>query len=130
MKQEFLDSLGLEAETAQAVLEAHNAIVQGYEDRIRDITAEAAFKQAVAAAGGRNYRAIRALLTPDSLGEDPEAGAAMAVAAVKRENPYLFAAPSVTAPGTGGSGMVYSQQELGRMSQAEYRRYRKAANGR
>ena len=125
MRKEFLENLGLDAETAQAVLEAHNGVVEGYEARIREINLEAAVKQAVTAAGGRNYKAIRALLDADGLGEDPEAGARMAVAAVKRENPYLFTSGAVTAPGTGGSGLVYSQQELGKMSQAEYRRYRK-----
>lgn len=130
MKKEFLDQLGLDDETAQAILDVHKNVVDGYEARLRDITTEAAVKQAVTAAGGRNYKAIRALLDADALGEDPEVGAKLAVAAVKRENPYLFAAGPVTAPGTGGPGVVgYSQQELARMSQAEYRSYRKGGRG-
>lgn len=126
MRREFLDTLGLDDQTAQAVLEAHKTVVDGYEDRIRSITREAALKQAVTAAGGRNYKAIRALLDADALGEDPEGSARAAVAAVKRENPYLFSSGAVTAPGTGGPGMGgYTQQELAKLSPAEYRRYRK-----
>ena len=118
------DQLGLDPETAQAVQQAHDRVVAEYENRLRSLAVDAAVKQAVTAAGGRNLTAIRALLDETALGDDPGQAAA-AVAAVKRENPYLFAAPQVTAPGTGtGTRGEYTMQELGKLPLAEYRRYR------
>ena len=126
MQKEFMDSLGLDPETAEKILQAHQQVVHTYEERIRTMTVDAAVHQAVTAAGGRNLKAIRALLDESTRGEDPVAGARAAVAAVKRENPYLFAAAAVTAPGTGGFGQQgYTQEELGKLPLAEYRRYRK-----
>ena len=126
MQKDFIDSLGLDDQTAQQILEAHQQVVQDYEQRIRSLRIQSAVEQAVTAAGGRNLTAIRALLDESAFGEDPVADAKAAVAAVKRENPYLFAAAAVTAPGTGGfTPPAYSQEELGKLSLAEYRRYRK-----
>ena len=109
----------LEESVAEVIRQRHKDIVAGLENRIL----EGQLQQAVTAAGGRNYIAIRALV-----GELPldEASAKAAVAAVKRENPYLFGGP-VSAPGTGGSPVSgeYTMEELGKMSPAEYRRYRK-----
>ena len=110
----------LDETVAQAILQKHQTIVAGYENRIL----ESQLQQAVTAAGGRNYVAIRALI--GQLPQD-EAAAKAAVAAVKRESPYLFGAGSVTAPGTGGNPVPgdYTMEELGKLSPAEYRRYRK-----
>ena len=116
MEQDFIDGLGLDEETAQAVRQAHQQVVDAYENRIRALTA----------AGGRNLTAIRALLDESAFGDDIESGARAAVAAVKRENPYLFATAQVTSPGTGASApMGYTQEELGKLPLSEYRRYRK-----
>lgn len=126
MEQDFIDTLGLDEATAQAVRAEHQKIVDAYESRIRSLTVDAAVKQAVAAAGGRNLTAIRALMDESAFGDDIDAGAKAAVAAVRRENPYLFAAMQVTAPGTGTpASMGYSQEELGKLPLPEYRRYRK-----
>ena len=126
MEQDFIDTLGLDEATAQAVRAEHQKIVDAYESRIRAITVDAAVKQAVTAAGGRNLIAIRALMDESGFGDDIEAGAKAAVAAVKRENPYLFGTVQVTAPCTGTpAGMGYSQEELGKLPLSEYRRYRK-----
>ena len=117
--QEFLKEL-VEEQVAEAILRKHQDIVNGYEERLRD----AQLQQVVTAAGGRNYIAIRALI-----GELPqdEAGAKAAVNRVKRENPYLFGSGEVSAPGTGGSAISgdYTMEELGKLSPAEYRKYRK-----
>ena len=116
--QELLKDL--ESDVAEAILQRHQSIVDGYETRIR----EGQLQQAVTAAGGRNYIAIRALI-----GELPndEAGAKAAVAQVRRESPYLFGSGAVTAPGTGGNPISgdYTMEELGKLSPAEYRKYRK-----
>ena len=126
MENTFLDNLDLAPETAQVILQEHNRVVQEYETRLRQLTVDMAVKQAVTAAGGRNLTAIRALLDETAFGSDPETDARQAVAAVKRENPYLFGSGAVTAPGTGTPApMGYSQEELGKLPLAEYRRYRR-----
>ena len=126
MEQDVIEGLGLDEETAQAVRQAHQQVVDAYESRIRAITVDAAVKQAVTAAGGRNLTAIRALMDESTLGDDIEAGAKAAVAAIKRENPYLFGVAQVTSPGTGApTSMGYTQEELGKLPLSEYRRYRK-----
>ena len=105
------------------------AITAEYESRVRALSAGHALKLAVSAAGGRNLTAIRALLDEQAIAcsEDMDAAAKLAVGQVKRENPYLFAQLQVSAPGTGTaqSGTDYTVDELGRLSMAEYRRYRK-----
>ena len=115
--QELLKDL--DAQVAEAILQKHQSIVEGYEERIR----EGQLQQAVAALGGRNYTAIRALV-----GQLPqnEQEALAAVRRIKRESPYLFAG-QVTAPGTGGNPVSgdYTMEELGKLSPAEYRKYRK-----
>ncbi len=126
MEQDFIDQLGLDEATAQIVRAEHQKIVDAYESRIRTLTVDAAVKQAVTAAGGRNLTAIRALMDESAFGEDIEGGAKAAVARVKRENPYLFGGMAVTSPGTGApTPMGYSQEELGKLPLSEYRRYRK-----
>ena len=126
MEQDFIDSLGLDEATAQIVRTEHQKVVDAYERRIRTLTVDAAVKQAVTAAGGRNLTAIRSLLDESAFGGDIEAGAKAAVAAIKRENPYLFGTGQVTSPGTGApTSMGYTQEELGKLPLSEYRRYRK-----
>ena len=110
----------LDESVAGAIRQRHQDIVNDYEGRIR----EGLLKQAVTAAGGHNYIAIRALV-----GEIPqdEAAAKSAVSKVKRENPYLFGSGAVCAPGAGRNQITggYTMEELGKLSPAEYRRYRK-----
>jgi hypothetical protein len=117
--QEILKEL-VDEQVAEAILQKHQAIIDGYETRIR----EGQLQQAVTAFGGRNYTAIRALV-----GELPqdESAARAAVAKVKRENPYLFGSGAVSAPGTGASPISgdYTMEELGKLSLAEYRKYRR-----
>ena len=126
MEQDFIDTLGLDEATAQILRAEHQKVIDAYESRIRTLQVDAAVKQAVTAAGGRNLTAIRALMDENAFGEDIEAGAKAAVAAVKRDNPYLFGGMAVTAPGTGTAApMGYTQEELGKLPLSEYRRYRK-----
>ena len=116
--KEFLENLVADPE----VVEAIDGEVKR---RVRAIQAQAAVQEAVAAAGGRNVRAIRALLDESAVesAEDMAAAARAAVAAVRRESPYLFGQGAVFAQNTGNLPMT--QQELGAMSFAEYKRYRK-----
>ena len=116
--KEFLQKLVEDPQVAEAI----DAEVKR---RLRAVHRDAAVKEAVAAAGGRNLTAIRALLDDAALEDAQDLGAAAkaAVAAVRRENPYLFGQGAVFAQNTGNLPMT--QQELGAMSFAEYRRYRK-----
>ena len=126
MEQDCIESLGLDEATAQIVRSEHQKVIDAYESRIRSLTVDAALKQAVTAAGGRNLTAIRALMDESAFGQDIEASAKAAVAAVKRENPYLFGGMAVTSPGTGApTSLGYTQEELGKLPLSEYRRYRK-----
>ena len=116
--KEFLENLVSDPEVVAAI----DGEVQR---RIRGIHAQAAVKEAVAAAGGRNLKAIRALLDESALetAQDMSAAAKAAVAAVRKENPYLFGQGAVFAQNTGN--LPLAQQERGAMSFQEYRRYRK-----
>ena len=120
--KEFIEKLVADAEIA-------SAIDAEYQRRIRSFGAEAAVKEAVAAAGGRNLKAIRALLDESAIGEaqDMAAAAKSAVEAVRQESPYLFGQGTVFAQNTGigAVGGTVTQEALGAMSLAEYRRYRK-----
>ena len=88
MDREFLESLGLEAAAVDAVLEAHGQAMAG-------ANLQHQVAMAIHAAGGRNQKAICALLDMDALAkaEDPKVAAAEAVAALKAENAYLFESP-------------------------------------
>ena len=129
MDKEFLLQQGLSPEGAEAVLQAHQQTVAEYEGRLRAMGAESALKQAVTAAGGRNLTAIRALVDEAVIAEsqDMDTAAKQAVEALKQENPYLFAVTQAYAPGTGTAPARtgYSMEELGKLSLADYRRYRK-----
>ena len=116
--QELLKDL--DESVAEAIRQRHQDIVNDYEGRIQ----EGMLKQAVTAAGGHNYIAIRALV--GQLPQDEDAAKA-AVAKVKRENPYLFGTGAVCAPGAGRNQITggYTMEELGKLSPAEYRKYRK-----
>ena len=122
MKREFLENLLGQSEATEAILAEHQRVVT-------KLGAEAAVKQAVTAAGGKNLTAIRALLDENMIAgsADMEAAAQQAVRDVKRTSPYLFETGAVCAPGTGGTaiGSDYTKEELGKLPFSEYRRYRK-----
>ena len=122
MKREFLEQLLGQSEATEAILAEHNRVVAAME-------AEAAVRQAVTASGGRNLTAIRALLDESGIAgsENVMAAAEAAVREVKRNSPYLFQSPVVSAPGTGGAAVSgdFTMEELGKMSLSDYRRYRK-----
>jgi hypothetical protein len=121
--KDYITSLGLPEEAAAGILARHEEVVAGFAQQLRNQAVDAAVKQAVSAAGGRNLTAIRALLEESAFGEDPEADARAAVARVKRENPYLFLGP-VSAPGTGTPiPRDLTNRDLEKMSLAEYRAY-------
>lgn len=121
MNKEYLEGL-VGAEAAADIWQRHQQALRRLEGRH-------ALSMAVQAAGGRSEKAICALLDQDAVfaAEDMAAEARRAVAQLKREQAFLFAAPQVTSPGTGSLVLNtdYSMADIGRMSMEEYRRYRK-----
>ena len=129
MDKEFLAQQGLQPEAAEAVWAAHTAAVEALQEQLRNQSVQFALKQAVTAAGGRNLTAIRALVDETAIAqsENMEDAARTAVESLKQDSPYLFHLPQVYAPGTGTASPKtgYSMEELGKLSLADYRRYRK-----
>ena len=107
MDKEFLMNLeGMTEEVAEAILAEHGKALEHYESRMQSMAAEHAVAMAIASAGGRNQKAIAALLDMQALtgAEDMAAAAEKAVAQVKKENGYLFAGAPAYAAGTGAAG--------------------------
>ena len=79
--KEFIGNLVEDPQVAEA-------IAAEFQRRIQSIRAESALKEAVSAAGGRNLRAIRALIDESAIAsaEDCDAAAKSAVAAVRQES--------------------------------------------
>ena len=121
MNEEYLENL-IGAEAAREILALHL-------QELDALRREHALERAIDAAGGRNAKAIRALIDEEALAqsEDAFAAATAAVAALKQENGWLFAQPQVSAPGTGALQVskMPTMADIGRMSMAEYKQYRK-----
>lgn len=87
--------------------EKYNQAVSDHEKALKDLRMEHAMEQAVAKAGGRNVKAISALLDMESIKEQDDYSAALqaAVETLKEQEGYLFAAPAAPAfaAGTGTS---------------------------
>lgn len=118
MDKEYLENL-VGPEAAADIWQKHEAALSA--QRL-----EQAISGAVKRLGGRSEPAIRALLDRQALeaGGDPEE----AVAALKKQNPWLFAPPQVSSPGTGAMTVTQtpSLEDVGKMSMAEYKRYRQS----
>lgn len=84
-----VDELQGKIKTLQGDLAAKDA---AWQQKLDDMTFDAAVKDAVAAAHGRNAKAIAALLDTDTLrkSKNREADLKTAVENVKKENAYLF----------------------------------------
>ena len=103
MEKEFLLGLALSEEVAQAVLEENGKELEALQTQLRRERFDHRLQMAVSAAGGRNLKAISALLDTDALEDADDDGIARAVEQVKKECGYLFGAPAapVYAAGTG-----------------------------
>lgn len=116
MDKEYLENL-VGAEAAAEILKRHRAAL-----------AEHALRDAVKRSGGRNEKAIRAMLDEQAIldSEDIAAAAEDAVQALKKENAWLFMPPQVSSPGTGAMTVTHtpSLEDVGKMTMAEYKRYR------
>ncbi len=115
MDKEFLETLGITPEAVEAVLQAHNEAMEAaqktHEEAMAGLRFEQELERAVEAAGGRNQKAVAALLDLEALrnGEDMT----QAIAQLKKENPYLFRDRAVQpyAPFTGGGSAEQKEPE-------------------
>ena len=124
MKREFLQNLkvgdqSLPKEVIDAILDAHGKDLEAKDSRIQQLNAQLqtaeeslagqAFSYlvdgAITAAGGRNAKAISALLDMESLkaSDDPKQAVETALQNLKQECSYLFTMPPAYASGTGVS---------------------------
>ena len=119
MDKEFLLSLELSEETAERILEAHQA-------QIQEITFQSKLREAVQTAGGRNLKAIGALLDQQELkqAQDQDQALNEALKRLKAENSYLFITPPPYAPepGTRGSTPTYKPATLAGAIRQKYER--------
>lgn len=95
MEREFLEQLGLEEPVIDAVLTEHSKAVQSFDAQLQQVRFDAMFQNAVARSGGRNAKAIGALLDMDLLraSDAPEQALEDALRNLKKENGYLFEQP-------------------------------------
>lgn len=102
MEREFLLGLaGMSEEMADAILEENGKDIQLWQEKYRQAVYDGRLSRAIATAGGRNHKAIAALLDAESLKDADDAAVLQAVEQVKAECGYLFCAPVPYAPGTG-----------------------------
>ena len=105
MDKEFLMGLeGVTEELAEAILEQHTREIQQQQAQLRRVQLESAVALAISGAGGRNRKAITALLDLQALENesDLDTAAASAVEQVKKECAYLFTAAPAFSTGAGG----------------------------
>lgn len=123
MKREFLNGLmeGIPKEVVDAIMEENGRDIQAakesarqweerynqamaeQEQKLAKITFDARLREEISSAGGRNIKAITALLDTEALLGADEDALRQAVAQVKKDCTYLFQTPQVPpyAPGTG-----------------------------
>lgn len=126
MKREFLQNLGdLPKEMIDAIMaengrdieaarqagrqweDKYNQAVADHEKQLAELRLHSALESAVTRLGGRNVKAISALLDMDDIRASDDVPAALetALTALKKENGYLFAVPQAPpyARGTGSA---------------------------
>lgn len=111
MEREFLENLrvGEEAlpnEIIDAIMAEHGKTLQTHRQELSALRLQSAVETAVSKAGGRNLKAISALLDLETLAasEDLAAAAQKAVEDLKQGNSYLFELPQTPPPFARGTG--------------------------
>lgn len=130
MEKEFLENLNIGEEAVAAILAESQKESREHSQELNDLRFDHLLENAIGQMHGRNAVAIRALLDVDSLkkAEDPDQAVSQALEQVKQENAYLFEdrVPAYAAgAGMGSFQRSCSQEELGRMSMAQYKAYRR-----
>lgn len=92
MEREFLESLGMDPQAVEAVLEEHQKTVQAHQAQVAALQLEHQVSEAVHKAGGRSVKAISALLDMETISksEDVATALAEALSALKKDSGYLF----------------------------------------
>ena len=122
MEREFLEQLRLDdqplpGEIVEAIWAKCEQDARDFDARLAQLQFEGALTEAIRQAGGRNAKAVQALLDMDALrtSNDPKA-TEKAITQLKKENGWLFAEAAVPpyAPGTGAmqTGIVQEPQTL------------------
>lgn len=128
MERDFLQQLGLEEPVIDAVLAEHNKAVQSFDAQLQQVRFDAMFQNAVQRSGGRNAKAIGALLDMEQLqkSDAPEQALDAALQTLKEENAYLFESPQppMYAHHT-GTRQMQPQQENQTLAQALKARFGK-----
>ena len=105
MDKEFLVGLGLEETVAEAIWEQHQQAIDQQEEKLQSLQFSHAVESAVEKAGGRNLKAVTALLDMEALRKEEDVPAALekALKTLKKENGWLFetVTPPAFAPYTG-----------------------------
>lgn len=105
MDKEYLESFGIATEVAEVILQEHEKTVAEHQKQLQELKLEHTVETAVRSFGGRNLKAVTALLDMAAIGEseDPSAALDAALKELKKENGWLFesAAPPQYAPFTG-----------------------------
>ena len=109
---EALDIEGIR-QAAQAWEEKYNQTVAEHQKQLAQVTFDNALENAIAAAKGRNAKAITALLDVAALQEsqDPKLAIGQALEALKRENAYLFDETPTPPPYAWGTGAYAGNEE-------------------
>ena len=96
MEKEFLQELGLAPETVDAIMTEHGRAVQEKDAAMAQLRLEHAVETAVHRYGGRNVRAVAALLDMDGIQKSQDVSGALdaALKALKKENGWLFESPA------------------------------------
>ncbi len=122
MERVFLEELVGDEAAVDAILQAH-------ETELRQQDFRHGLERAVSDAGGRNLTAIRALLDEQALfaSEHPDKAVQEAIRKLKKDSPYLFEnrVSQPYAAGVPAQMGEASMEDLGAMTMAEYRRFRR-----
>ena len=94
MKREFLEGIKIGEESLPR--EVIDAIWEQHSKALSATRLQSAVELAIAKAGGRNVKAITALLDMESIAQSEDSGAALdkALSKLKAENDYLFTPPA------------------------------------
>ncbi len=99
-------TVGLHRQAAADWENKYTQAVAAHEKQMADMVFSGIVKDAVTAAGGRNVKAITALLDVDALSQstDPAGAVAQALEQLKKDNDYLFASEQTPPPYARGTG--------------------------
>lgn len=95
--REFLESLNLEEDAVTAILQEQEKLQQSHQAEISALKLQHSVENAIFRAGGRNVKAISALLDMEAIAgsDDQEKELEVALKALKKDSGYLFESQQV-----------------------------------